>query len=191
MEKLNKLIRSIGFEKLLILAGCGILLVILAIPSNKNNKTAVSKTDSENQKNTYQTGMELEEYCDKLEERLENLLNNIDGISNVQVMITLKSGSESVVLTEVTSDENIRSENGQGGQSSEEKSYRNESVVVYEKDSSGNTIPYVVKENVPQIEGIAIIAKGGDKAENVLKITSVAQALFNVEAHKISVIGLR
>lgn len=45
--------------------------------------------------------------------------------------------------------------------------------------------------NTPEIEGIAVIAEGGDNPENILKISSVAQALFGVSSHKISVIGMR
>jgi stage III sporulation protein AG len=71
------------------------------------------------------------------------------------------------------------------------ESYKEEEAVVFEEDSEGNTIPYVIKENVPEIEGIAIVAEGGGNSENILKITGVVQALFGVSAHKISVIGMR
>ncbi|MDE7431753.1 MAG: hypothetical protein K2N34_07560, partial [Lachnospiraceae bacterium] len=138
-----------------------------------------------------QIGMTTDEYCSKLEERLKELISKIDGVEQVSVMITLKCGSESVVLTEVSYEQNEKRDNGSNGVVSEQKDYKNESVVVYEKDGNGNTTPYVIKENVPQIEGIAVIAKGGDNPENILKITSIAQALFNVDVHKISVIGMR
>lgn len=187
---ISSIIRNIGMEKLLIIAICGVVLVILSVPTGKNKKegSSVKSTQGSEEK---QIGVSTDEYCSKLEERLKELISKIDGVEQVSVMITLKCGSESVVLTEVSYEQSEKKENGSNGTVSEQKDYKNESVVVYEKDSDGNTIPYVIKENVPQIEGIAVIAKGGDNPENILKITSVAQALFNVEVHKISVIGMR
>ena len=46
-------------------------------------------------------------------------------------------------------------------------------------------ITYREDENV---EGVAIVAEGGDNAVVVRNITEVAQALFNVDSHKIKVI---
>lgn len=187
---LNSIIRNIGMEKMLIIAICGVVLVILSVPTDKNKKTDKSANNIQSSEDK-QIGMTTDEYCSKLEERLKELISKIDGVEQVSVMITLKCGSESVVLTEVSYEQNEKRDNGSNGVVSEQKDYKNESVVVYEKDGNGNTTPYVIKENVPQIEGIAVIAKGGDNPENILKITSIAQALFNVDVHKISVIGMR
>lgn len=46
-------------------------------------------------------------------------------------------------------------------------------------------ITYREDENV---EGVAIVAEGGDNAVVVRNITEVVQALFNVDSHKIKVI---
>lgn len=187
---INNIIKNIGMEKLLIIAICGVVLVILSVPGDKKKKESSGTKQVQNSEEK-QIGMTTDEYCTKLEERLKELISNMDGVEQVHVMITLKCGSESVVLTEVSYEQSEKKDTGSNGVVSEQKEYKNESVVVYEKDGDGNTTPYVIKENVPQIEGIAVIAKGGDKPENILKITSVAQALFNVDAHKISVIGMR
>lgn len=189
--EIKNIIRNIGFDKLLIIALCGVVLIILSIPSSdKGNKREVTDKSIKTGSEDSSISMSGEDYCEKLENRLEALLSKVDGISDVEVMITLKSTSESVVLTEVSYEKSNRKDTaGTGGVLSEENIYRNDSVVVYEKDSSGNTIPYVVKENVPQIEGIAVVARGGDEVQNILKITNALQALFNIDAHKISVIG--
>ena len=46
-------------------------------------------------------------------------------------------------------------------------------------------ITYREDENV---EGVAIVAEGGDNAVVVRNITEIVQALFNVDSHKIKVI---
>ncbi len=184
----KKLIQNIGMDKLLILALCGILLIIISIPAGEKKKT--TKKTSESAKEEVVT-ISYDDYCTRLENRVENLLTKMEGVSNVKVMITLKASKEEIVLTEASYEQNDRKENRDGAVVSEENTYKNQSVVVYEKDAKGNTIPYVVKENMPQIEGIAVVAKGGDNPENILKITDALLALFNVDAHKISVIGMR
>lgn len=39
-----------------------------------------------------------------------------------------------------------------------------------------------------QVEGIVVVAEGGDNGVTIQKITEVVQALFDVDAHKIKVI---
>lgn len=123
--------------------------------------------------------------------RLEELLISIKGVGNVKVMITLKSTLEKVILNQVAYDKTDENTTDSSGSSSVKNTYSQDSVVVYEEDADGNKIPYILKEKVPEIEGIAVIADGGSDSENILKITSVTQALFGISSHKISVIGMR
>lgn len=181
----KELIRKIGIDKLIIILLCGIALVVLSVPTTKEEGT--KKTVETNNTDIQ---ISTDEYSEKLEKKLTDMLNNIEGISDVNVMITLQCGNESIVLTEDTSQTSERNDSNSEGGVSVQKEYKNESVVVYEKNSDGETIPYVVKENVPKIEGVAVIAKGAEKTENMVKITSIVQALFDVEVHKISVVGM-
>ena len=50
--------------------------------------------------------------------------------------------------------------------------------------------PYVIKENMPSIAGVLIIADGADKAEVVQNISDAVKALFDVDAHKIKVMKM-
>lgn len=185
----KEIIRKIGIDKLIIILLCGIALVVFSVPEKEKESAGIS---SKSKKENFVPDIQIttDEYSDKLERRLTDMLSNIKGISDVNVMITLECGNEAVVLTEASSKTSERNDSNDKGEVSVSKEYDNESVVVYEKNSKGDTIPYVVKENVPKIEGVAIIAKGADKTENIVKITSIVQALFDVEVHKISVVGM-
>ena len=97
---------------LLIFLLIGILLMVIAIPTGENQ--------IRNEENT------------ELERRLEAILEGMEGVGNVNVMITLQ-----------------------------------------EDDA---------------VEGVAIVAEGGDNAVTVRNITEVIQALFHVDSHKIKVI---
>lgn len=178
-------IRKIGIDKMIIIILCGVAIVVLSVPSeHKEEKNDITQTDNTD------ILISSDEYSDKLEKKLTDLLNNIKGISDVKVMITLSCGNEAVVLTEVSSQVSEKNDSNKEGENSVQKDYKNDEVVVYEKNSNGETIPYVVKENVPKIEGIAVVAKGAEKTENMIKITNIVQALFDVEVHKMSVVGM-
>lgn len=185
----KQMITSIGMDKLLLLALCGVVLVIVSIPDGNGKKTG-NKKESTLPQETRELTVSGEDYCTALERRVEELLSGIEGVKKVRVMITLKASGEKVALKESTYDQSD-SKQQEGEMHREENTYQNREVVVYEKDGQGNTIPYVVKETMPQIEGIAVVLKGGVSADLNLQITNTLLALFHVEPHKISVIGMR
>lgn len=186
---INKIIKNIGMEKLLIIAICGVVLVMLPSPDKKLKSS--KQTETTNSSGSQNIEISGDDYCEKLEKRLEDLISKIDGIGEVKVMITLKATEEKIVLTEVSYEKNDENSTDSSGVVNTKNSYKEDRVVVYEEGSDGNKVPYVTKENAPEIEGIAVIAEGGNNADNVLKISEIAQALFGISSHKISVIGMR
>ena len=52
-------------------------------------------------------------------------------------------------------------------------------------DTQEGSEPYVTKENMPEVEGIVIVAKGGGDGNVCADITAAAEALLGVPAHKI------
>ena len=103
----------------LILLLVGILLVVIAIPT-KSGTEEKGVVDSK------------EWSTSETEQRLENILSQMQGIGEVHVMIT------------------------------------------YKQDN--------------QVEGVVVVAEGGEQGVIVQKITEVVRALFDVNSHKIKVI---
>ncbi len=54
-------------------------------------------------------------------------------------------------------------------------------------NGNGEETPYVKQELSPRIEGVLVIADGGDNAIVIENITEAVQALFGVDTHKIKV----
>ena len=132
---------------------------------------------------------EAEQYTSYLEEKLEGVLGEMEGVGKVKVMITLSDYGESVVekdTVDVTSSVNETDSNG-GSRNSFEREIQSETVQV-ENDSG--TYPYVGKEILPTIEGIVVVAEGGGNATVVSQISKAAMALFPIEAHKIIVVKM-
>lgn len=186
-KTVREILRKIGMDKLLLMAVCGVVLVILSVPSKEEkSKTKVIKED---QSMMTVTDSLQTQYCEMLEKKVEELLSLVQGVGNVRVMLTLKCGSEEVALRKV--DYEISKKTGEGEKNASETQEKQEESVILQKESGGTERPYIVRENMPVIEGIAVVAQGGDRPEISLKITSLLMSLFNLEAHKISVIGMK
>lgn len=111
----------------------------------------------------------------------------MEGVGNVKVMITLKSSEENVVEKDQQSDgQSVEEEDSQGGKRTT-KETSSDKTSIYEQKSDGTQVPYVSKKLSPEVEGVIVIADGGDNAVVVQNITGAIQALYGVEAHKIKV----
>lgn len=182
-------------ENMIVFALLGILLLVIAIPIDKNTGKEKKEETREEQIDTLdsldtQVDENLE-YCLQLEQRIEELLSNMDGVGEVQAMVTLVTSKELVVeKDEPVTRNTITESDGDGGtRSTNESSFDYETI--YETDSEGNKVPYVVKQLEPQIQGITVVAQGGGNAVVQKNISEVLEALFHVEAHKIKVVKMK
>ena len=177
-------------DQLLIIFLAGVLLLVIAIPAGtkKEGGTGTEKTVATSSGSSTGT-MSQSEYTSYMEGRLEQILSQIDGAGQVQVMITWKSGSEKVIEKDRESkEENVSEQDSQGG-SRTTSSHGIQETTIYNSDSntSGIQQPYVSKELSPQAEGVIVIASGGDDAVVVKNITEAVQALFEIDTHKIRI----
>ena len=160
-------IRKIKKDKWLIILLVGLLLVVIAMPVSdiKSDQTQ----DEQQMQQTENTSEEA--YTGALEARLENALANVKGVGNVKVMITLASSAEKVVEKdrEMSSDVQEGDGGGKNTSSSETAVYAN---------GNGEETPYVKQELSPRIEGVLVIAEGGDNAVVIENITEAVQALL-------------
>ena len=107
-------------------------------------------------------------YIDQLEEKITQLLESIDGVTSVNVMLTLESGSEYIYAQD---------RNG------EVRDY----VIISEADKSES--PILVKEVNPQIRGIAVVCRGGNNSAVQSQIINLLSTLFNLPSNRIFVTG--
>ena len=121
---------------------------------------------------------------------LEVILKKVDGIGQVEVMITAKGSKEKVTLKDSPFTQDSTSEtDAQGGTRTGSNVHREEETVMMQS-GSGATSPYVIKELEPDIEGVLVIAQGAKDAKIISEINSAIQVLFDVPAHKIKVMKM-
>jgi len=103
-------------------------------------------------------------------------------------MVTLKSSEEKVVHSDISSTEKTIDETDSNGGTRKQTEFSYNSDTLTVGGSSGSNTPYVVKELVPELEGILVLADGADSAVIKSEIMGAIQALFPLEAHKIRVL---
>ncbi|MDE7014985.1 MAG: stage III sporulation protein AG, partial [Kineothrix sp.] len=69
--------------------------------------------------------------------------------------------------------------------------WKQEEETVYTRQNDGSSTPYVVKTLQPLIEGVVVVAQGGDRPEVRRNITEAIVALFDIEPHKIKVVKMK
>ena len=186
----RKKIKMPGKDQLLILLLSGILLVVIAIPTEGGKKKAPpdSGGDPAEELKTA-TGQEPDSYEKRQEERLKEALEKVEGVGEVEVMITLKSSWEKIVEKDRPSSSQTVEEADAGGGTRQTQEVSRSETTVY-REESGERTPYVVKELEPEVEGVIVIARGGGNASVKQNILEAVQALFPVEAHKIKIMKM-
>lgn len=197
MEKKKITLKEIGPAKLVLILLCGVVLLLLPTSDKENEKDdslpditqGDDREESETQSGNAMDGvMDIDEYVKQMEERIEKQLALVEGVGSVKVMITLESTSEKIVLKdENVTKETIKEEDAQGGtRDNESMTTSDESVLV----GDGSSYPYTLKENMPYIQGVAVVAQGGGDAKVKQEIIEAIQVLFGVPIHNIKVMKM-
>lgn len=115
---------------------------------------------------------------DNLNTQLENILSEVEGAGNVKVLINYRQSGEKILAYDMESSTNEKEGNKENNSKSE---------VVYD----GNKMPVVLKEYMPKVEGVIIVAQGG-AIENVKKqLIAGTVALLGIDEHKIEVLKMK
>ncbi|MFR6392079.1 MAG: stage III sporulation protein AG [Roseburia sp.] len=190
MMKMQDFMQKIKEKKLkqsdwLILVLAGILILIIALPTDTKEK----KQAEEAKENISKENNTMEASKNEIERKLEDILEKIDGAGDVKVMITYQdSGTQVVEKDKNTSENSLEESDSTGGVRSTKEQQLQESTV-YEEADAGNT-PFVSKELLPKVEGILIVASGGDNQKVKQNISEAVLALFQVEAHRIKIVKM-
>ena len=169
----------------LILVLAGILILIIALPTDTKEK----KQAEEAKENISKENNTMEASKDEIERKLEDILEKIDGAGDVKVMITYQDSGTQVVEKDKNTSENSLEESDSTGGVRITKEQQLQESTVYEDADAGNT-PFVSKELLPKVEGILIVASGGDNQKVKQNISEAVLALFQVEAHRIKIVKM-
>ena len=186
---MNKL-RELKKSDWIAIALTGVLILIIAIPLSPKKEEETKTAEKEISETVSGNGGESQDaYVASLERKLKQVLGQMDGAGKVEVMITLADSGEKIVEKDHKEQENHIEESDTGGGTRSTTERETENVTVYVENGS-ETYPYVTKEVLPKVEGVLVVAEGGDDPKVISDISDTVMALFRVEAHKIKVVKM-
>ena len=113
-----------------------------------------------------------------MEKQLEEILETVEGVSDVGVFITYENyGKKNVAIT---AEENISEDDNR-----RMSSYKSSIVTTRE---NGVEKPFVSQEVLPQIRGVIVCAKGVSNEEKKLIIADAVSAVTGVSMHRVKVL---
>jgi stage III sporulation protein AG len=159
-----------------------ILVIILMIVMN-----TLFFENKNNDIESFQVAKTIEKsQIDDLESKLKNILSKIDGVGNVEVMISYLSGAEEVPMfnmTEGTTVTNEKDTNG-GERKIEQKDY--EKTIVFKEEGSTKT-PVIQKNIMPEVTGVIVVADGAKNIAVKDNLIKAVEATVNIPSHRIQV----
>ena len=195
MEKKKISLKTIGLPRLIMLFLAGILIILLSFPSvfgmfqstpDQSKDNNLVKTENDTNTTSYSENT----YITELENKLKDVLSKVSGVGKVEVVITLKSSKKQIPLKDSSSTQESLSEiDGEGGSRTNSNVQKEEDTVLVTNEA-GNSVPYIVQEIEPEIEGVLVIAEGGDNLMIQMDIMEATQVLFDVPAHKVKVMKM-
>lgn len=158
------------------------VLIINVMWSSDDNK---SKNKSEDTTKVLAQTTTANEEQDNLENRLENILESINGVGKAKVLIKYSESSSVVAVYNETKSESTTQEND-GSSNKDVKQTESKKEVAY-TDENGKNTPITEKVIMPVIEGAIITAQGAGNANIKASIVSAVEAVTGLAVHKIQV----
>ena len=183
-ERKKITLKDFGVEKILLIAIAGVILLVTNV---SEWRARAAPEENQETQNTVAVS-ENEAYIESLENKLVHILENVDGVGQVEVMITLEASRESVLNKDDTEELETETETSDGTKNERQSSRRENETVL--SDETGESAPYVIKELEPEIAGVVIACQGADNNTVAAAVTEAAQVLFGISVNRIKVLKM-
>lgn len=161
LDKLFLKIRNTNYIYVILIIGAAVMILAAGFNSGEKREVpgSVSAMPEQSQ-----------------EDKLKDILSQIEGVGDVSVMITYYASSEKALAYETKTDRKAQTSNGFGGESSDEKAVM----------SGGE--PVVVREIYPEVKGVVVIAQGAESPAVCAAIGDAVSTSLGIAVHKICVL---
>jgi stage III sporulation protein AG len=138
------------------------ILLVVSLFLSFGNKTVIKSSES----------VKID-YVTELENRLSETLSKVENAGKVSVVITLKSGMQTVLAMEKTTTE-----------TSSGRVIKETPIIV-----NGKTV--VLKELYPEVSGVLIVCEGAKNISVYNKIQQATMSLFDIKAEQIEILSMK
>lgn len=121
-----------------------------------------------------------------LENQLEEILSNIDGVGEVKVFINYSESSQIVPMYNETTKSSDTEESDTSGGTRKIQETDSQKEIIYQ-EQNGEKTPITQKVIQPKVEGAIITARGANNAETKANIIQAVEAVTGLATHKIQV----
>lgn len=173
----NKMLFFGKYKYILLLICIGILLMLSGQLGNKEEPN--TKTEQQTEESAFN--------LDDFQKDVQKKLSMISGAGRVEVILSLKSGTESVYASDVRQD-NQQSDN-ENSSSSDSSTYQSSLSVV--SDSSYGQKPVLIKTVYPEFRGAVVICDGANDSQVRYAITEAIRSLCGVSSDNISIMKMQ
>lgn len=170
--KIFQKLKNIKHIELFIAIILGAVVILIYLSS------MCSSTKSKSQQSSTASITSISEYSNFLENKLENVLAKIEGAGNVAAMITFESGTEFVYA------QNEESKTNSNTNAGVTTAVTTTSISPYTKNAEG----LIVKEILPKVSGVIVVASGAKDTKVKLEIVKAIQAILEVPLANIEVL---
>ena len=154
--------------------------------TNNDTSKQLAITDNQNlNQNQIQSSEEK-----NLEIRLEEILAQIQGVGEVNVLLNYSESSEVVAMYNETSRSSNTQETDTEGGTRNIQEIDIQKDIIYQEDN-GEKVPITQKIVQPKIEGAIITAKGANQANIKANIIQAVEAVTGLATHKIQVFEMQ
>lgn len=162
-----------------------IISIIILLVANTFLKTKNKEIDSLSEIVELQNPNYFEEdYSTYLEKKLINILSKINGVGNINVMVTLENSSEKIAATNTTTTTEQTLENDSEG-GTREIIREDQTTQVMTKGNDDSLL--VVKEIKPKVQGVIVVADGAEDPTLKEKLYEAVKTALGITGNKVQV----
>lgn len=136
------------------------------------------QSGARDQKEEAPQSMQEDEALTDTERRLEQILSAIDGAGEVRVMLSIRTGAQSVYQTDEK-------------RSVDEAGQTQETTTVFYQQSGSQKTPVLVRTEYPVYQGALVVCGGADSAAVQLAIVDAVRSLTGLGSDKITVVKMK
>lgn len=163
-------------RKVIVAAGIlGIALILLSEFWPKADKAAAAKASTD-------------EFVQKTEERLAQIVGSIEGAGECRIMLTLENGVEYVYATEQKVNKNEVEDTGGNSSKLSQQNNSEESVIIVDTDEGRKGL--LVTEIEPTVKGVVVVCSGGDQPLVQERIINAVTTALNISTKRVCVTKL-
>lgn len=184
LNKIKKYLEELNNKKLvnnlfIILLISIIALIGVSIFTTNKKETVLTPTS-----NVMQKVVSEDNYNIYLENKLADILEKLNGVGEVNVMITFEDSIESIPASNTTKTiETTKEVDAEGGT----REVNREDVDIQMVSSSNDDEIVVLKEVNPTVKGVIVVANGAENGEIKEKLYEAVKTVLGVSGNKVQV----